>query len=243
MATREYKGSDSQMLLACSYIVDRGLENVETLSARRPQWTEHYFSGLKLKIVKAFDENIGVDILPQIKEATAIVNSTISKAHRGIMELKQEIEVDFRKNPVRRDSLLTALGLSKLSLKNGTQAGYIDILFTLKSNLTAQVKTELIAAGANPEFIDSLLAQATLLIEANDVQKALKVSRKSGNAVNVETLNDIYDEIISICKLVNAYFVGNKEMQQQFSFINALKEHGFNTRSKKDNGTDDDAKS
>lgn len=233
MAQRLYKGTDAQMLLAASYVADRGVEHVDVLSARRPQWKNPFFPNLKTKITAAFDTNIGVDILSQIKEATATVNSTLTTAHRGIMDLKVEIEVGFKKNPIRMDALLTQLGFNKLAQKNTTQANYVGMLFTLKSNLTPAVKTELVQAGANPAAIDTLLQQATLLINANEVQESLKVNRKSVNTVNIEELNDIYDEVISICKLASTYFVGNKELTEQFNFTHALKAQGYVPTAKK----------
>lgn len=237
MAQKLYKGTDAQMLLAASYVADRGIEHVEVLSTRRPQWENPFFPNLKTKITAAFDTNIGVDILSQIKEATATVNGTLTTAHRGIMDLKVEIEVGFKKNPTRMDALLTQLGFNKLAQKNTTQSNYVDMLFTLKSNLTPAVKAELVQAGANPVAIDALLLQATQLINANEVQESLKVNRKSVNAVNVEELNDIYDEVISICKLVSTYFVGNKELAEQFNFTNALKAQGYVPSPKKVNTT------
>lgn len=55
------------MLLACLYIAERGIENVALLSAQRSQWADPYFPNLKIRITKAFDENVGVDILHQLK--------------------------------------------------------------------------------------------------------------------------------------------------------------------------------
>lgn len=234
MAQRKYKGTDAQMLMATGYIADRGIMHVEVLSARRPQWKDPYFPDLKVRITAAFSKNIGADTLWQLKEATATVEGTLSAAHRGLMDLKVEVEVGFRKNPTRMNALLTELGLNKLTAKNSKQSSYVDLLFTLKSNLTPAVKAELVEAGANPAAIDTLLQQATQLIASNDEQEALKVNRKNVNKVNVEELNDIYDEVISVCKLVGTYFVGNKELLEQFSFNSALKAQGYVPSPKKD---------
>ena len=233
MAQRQYKGTDAQMLMASGQIADRGIEHVEVLSARRPQWKDPFFPDLKAKITAALSKNIGADTLSQVKDATTIVEETLSAAHRGLMDLKVEIEVGFRKNPTRMNSLLTNLGLNKLTAKNSKQSSYVDMLFTLKSNLTPTVKAELVEAGANPAAIETLLQQATLLINANDTQESLKVNRKSTNATNVDELNDIYEEVISVCKLVSTYFVGNKELLEQFSFNSALKAQGYVPSTKK----------
>ena len=237
MTQRQYKGTDAQMLMASSQIAERGIEHVDILSARRPQWKSPFFLDLKSRISTAFDKNIGLDILSQIKEATATVTDTIATAHRGIMDLKVEIEVGFRKNPTRMDALLILLGYNKLPKKNTTQAGYVNMLQTLKSNLTPEVKTELVQAGANPTAIDTLLQQAVQLIEANDRQESLKVNRKTVTSVNVEELNDIYDEVISVCKLVSTYFADNKVLVDQFNFTNALKAQGYVPSVKKTNPT------
>ena len=177
------------MLLACLYIAERGIENVALLSAQRSQWADPYFPNLKIRITKAFDENVGVDILHQLKEATATVTGTVQSAHRSLMNLKAEIEVGFKANPVRKDTLFTQLGLNKLSTHTNSQESYVTVLTILKANLTPTVKAELVQAGASASNIDTLLAQATLLIEANNVQENLKTNRKTGNKANLDALN------------------------------------------------------
>lgn len=233
MTLRSFRGTVPQMLLAGLNIAERGIENAALLSTMRSQWADPYFPNLKLKITKAFDENIGVDILSQVKEATAVVTGTISTAHRGLMMLKVEIEVGFKQNPVRRDAILKQLGLNKLSPKNNKQSIYVDVLSSLKSNFTPEIKSELVAAGVNAKNIESLLAQTAVLIEANTMQDKLKVTRKSTNTANVDALNEIHEEVSTICKLVSTYFVGNKEILDQFNFTKALKEQGYKPTAKK----------
>lgn len=237
MSERLFRGTTSQMLLACLYIAERGIENVALLSAQRSQWADPYFPNLKIRITKAFDENVGVDILHQLKEATATVTSTVQSAHRSLMNLKAEIEVGFKANPVRKDTLFTQLGLNKLSTHTNSQESYVTVLTILKANLTSTVKAELVQAGASASNIDTLLAQATLLIEANNVQENLKTNRKTGNKANLDALNAIHDEVSDICKLVNTYFVGNKMLLDQFNFTNALKLQGYVPSPRKKNDT------
>ena len=55
--------------------------------------------------------------------------------------------------------------------------------------------------------------------------------------MNVEELNDIYDEVISVCKLVSTYFADNKVLVDQFNFTNALKAQGYVPSVKKTNPT------
>ena len=233
MNQRKYRGTDVQMLLALGQITDRAIENVDTLSARRPQWKDPYFPNLKARITTALNNNVGVDPLSQIKEATATVENTLETAHRGLMDLKVEVEVGFKTNPTRGDALLTLLGLNQLKAKNTQQSTYIDIMLTLKKNLSPAVKTELVEAGANPEAIDALLLKAAQLVGANEKQEGLKANRKGINAENVAELNAIYDEVISVCKLVETYFMGNDTLKEHFNFLKALKEQGYVPPAKK----------
>ncbi|WP_320053209.1 hypothetical protein [uncultured Acetobacteroides sp.] len=233
MTQRSFRGTVSQMLLSCLNISERGIENVTLLTTMRPQWADPYFPNLKIKITKAFEENIGVDILTQVKEATAVVTGTISTAHRGLMTLKVETEVGFKANTVRRDAILKNLGLNKLGMKNIKQSTYVEVLSMLRSNLTPEIKEELVAAAVNSKNIDSLLAQASVLIAATTAQDKLKISRKSTNTANLDALNDIHEEVSTICKLVSTYFVGNKEILNQFNFTKALKEQGYKPTPKK----------
>ena len=233
MTKRKYRGTDSQMLMAAYLIADRGIEKAPLLAERRPQWADPFFPNLKAKINEAFSKNMGVDILAYQQEATAKVKGIIATAHRGIMALKAEIEVGFRSSPTRRSVLLTELGYDKLPKKNISQSQYVQLLATLRANLTPAVKAELLEVGANPAAIDALLQLAQQLIEANDRQESLKTNRKILNAGNIAELNALYDEVTAVCKLVATYFAGNQTMKEHFSFAKALKAQGYMRRSKK----------
>jgi len=227
MNDRIYGYNDTLMLLSCDYVVDRCIEHEDVLSARRPQWKAPYFTTLKGNINKALVENIGSVDLANLKAATATVTGTISLAYRGIMDLKQEVEVDFRKNTVRRDYLLSILGFDTLNTKNLSQRVMVEALLTIHKNLNDPIKQELVAAGANPAAIDELKAYAMKVVEANAIQESLKVGRKDNGKANVEVLNEVYDEVISICKLASTYFLGNKDLEDKFNFLTALKANGY----------------
>lgn len=227
MTKRKYRGTDTQMLMAAYLIAECGIEKAQLLSSRRPQWANPFFPNLKVKIDEAIKKNIGIDLLPHLMEATAEVKATIAAAHRAIMELKAEIEVGFHANPTRRSILLTELGYDRQPKKNVTQARYVQMLFTLRANLTPAVKAELVEAGVNPTAIDALLQLAHRLIEDNERQESLKVNRKSLNAKNIAELNALYDEVIAVCKLVGVYFADNQLLKEQFYYLSAVKAQGY----------------
>lgn len=233
MTKRKYRGTDMQMLMASYLIAECGIEKAQLLASRRPQWENPFFPNLKAKIDEAIKKNIGVDILPSLMEATAEVKSIIATAHRGIMELKAEIEVGFRSNHNRRSVLLTELGYDKLPKKNISQSKYVQMLATLWANLTPAVKAELVEVGANPAAIDALQLLAHQLFEANGRQESLKVNRKSLNAENITELNALYDEVSAVCKLVAACFTDDKALTEHFCFTKALKAHGYVRPAKK----------
>jgi hypothetical protein len=233
MTKRKYRGTDTQMLLAASQIAEFGMMHEQRLSARRPQWKAPFFLSLKEKITQAHRTSIGVDILPSLMEATAEVKGIIATAHRGIMELKAEIKMGFRNSPTRRGILLTELGYDKLPKRYISQSKYVQLLATLRANLTPAVKAELVEVGANPAPIDALLQLAQQLIDANDRQESLKVTRKSRNAENIAKLNTLYDEVSTVCKLVSACFTDDKALAECFSFTKALKAHGYTPPARK----------
>ncbi|WP_320054635.1 hypothetical protein [uncultured Acetobacteroides sp.] len=233
MTKRKYRGTDMQMLLASGQIAEFGITYEQQLSARRPQWKAPFFQNLKERITQTSRTRIGLDNLPSIMEATEVVNGIITIAHRGIMELKAEIEVNFRSNPTRRSVLLTELGYDKLPKKYISQSQYVQLLATLRANLTPAVKAELVAVGANPATIDTLLLQAHRLIEANGRQESLKVNRKSLTAENIAEFNAIYDEVSTVCKLVAACFTDDKRLVERFCFTKTLRSYGYVRPSKK----------
>lgn len=126
MAIVLYSTSDVIMLMACTYIAERGIEHQVQLAARRPQCGRPPSStNLKTRATAILENNIGIDTLALLKQATHTVTTTTEAAHRGPNGASaQEIEVDFRKNPARRESLLTHLGLSAVSSAKMTQSTY-----------------------------------------------------------------------------------------------------------------------
>lgn len=233
MTKRKYRGSDTQMLLAASQIAELGIMYEQRLSARRPQWKDPFFRNLKEKITQIHRTSIGIDPLPSLMEATEKVKGIIATAHRGIMELKAEIELGFRSNPTRRSVLLTELGYDKLPKKYISQSKYVQLLATLRANLTPAVKAELVGLGANPAPIDALLLLAQQLIDANDRQESLKLNRKSRNAENIAKLNALYDEVSTVCQLVSACFTDDKRLVETFCFTKTLKSYGYTPPARK----------
>ena len=79
--------------------------------------------------------------------------------------------------------------------------------------MTNAVKDDMVAKGTNPALIDNVIGYATQLSEANLAQESLKSTTKSVSETAVAALNEIYNEIIGICKIASAYYLHERNFK------------------------------
>ncbi len=101
--------------------------------------------------------------------------------------------------------------------------------------MTNAVKDDMVAKGTNPALIDNVIGYATQLSEANLAQESLKSTTKSVSETAVAALNEIYNEIIGICKIASAYYLHDEISKAQFTFSRVVA--NMNAGGKKNTGT------
>lgn len=219
--TRKYKGADAEMTLSCATIVEVAIAHREFLESKRPSWNEAYFDTLRLRIDDITRRHLGKDNAKDLRSATLAVNTLIGDARTQLSELKVQIEEDFKKTPARRDEILQSLGLHT-SVPRHNQSALIAVLFRINQYLTPELRAEIIAAGTGPEAIDPVLERAAALYEANKTQEFYKASRKELTQSAIQELNELYSDIMSICKIAARFYKKDPVVRKQFSFSAAL---------------------
>lgn len=219
-ATRNYSVKDVDMLVTSSTILESAMANKKFLQQKRSTWADPFFDDLKQKIDTATETYLGVDSAKELRGATHALLSIQKQATRDLALCKVQIDEDFKSDKPRRDELLKQLGFTGFLKKTqtGDQEALIQLLYQFKTNLTAALKTEIVAKGTAKETLDAISTYADGLKDANISQESFKGSRKSLTAEGVKEFNDIHSQVMSICKIAAKLFMDNPPVKQQFSF-------------------------
>ncbi len=215
--TRVYVSKDSDMLMASKVIATSLSNQLPDLSMVRSNWTPEYAQALHTKIDTAMEDYLGLDKKKALRDATAALAEIQAPALQALQFLKTQIEVDFGEDA---NEIVKTLGYDKYlkAARAGDQEALIQLLFAFKKGMTNALKDDMVAKGTNPALIDNVIGYATQLSEANLAQESLKSTTKSVSETAVAALNEIYNEIIGICKIASAYYQHDEILKAQFTF-------------------------
>lgn len=228
--TRVYTYKDSDMLMASKVIATSLTNQLPDLSMVRTNWTPEYAQALHTKIDDAMENYLGLDKKKALRDATAALTAMQSPALRDLQFMKTQIEVDFD-NEAKEITKTLGYNSYLKAARAGDQEALIQLLFAFKKGMTNQLKDAIVANGTNPALIDRIIDYATQLNEANLEQESLKASTKSVSETAVTALNEIYSEIIGICKIASSYYLHDEILKDQFTFSRVVA--NMNTAGKK----------
>lgn len=220
MAKKTYSFRDVDMLMASKTIAENFLANISELAALRTNWSEEYARDLIQRIDTSMDSWLGTDAKKDLRQATAELGKIQAPAKRDLSFFKTQIDEDFKKDPKRRDEILKKLGFNTLlkKVQMRDQEALIQLLFSMKKNMSDSLKNEITAKGMDPGLIDRILAYAEEFSQANTRQEVLKLTTKEITKELRLAFNDIYDEIIGICKKASHYYQYEPLKKEQFTF-------------------------
>jgi hypothetical protein len=205
------------MLLASKTITTSLSGNLADLSMARTTWTSDYATALATKIDDAIENYLGLDKKKELRDATARLATLQNPAMRDLSFIKTQIDVDFGKEA---KEILKKLGFDKnlRAVQKGDQEALIQLLYAFKKGLTDELKTQITEKGTNPALLERIVAYADQLKDANISQETLKETTKviSEEAVNV--FNEIYEELIGICKIASSFYQYEPLKKEQFTF-------------------------
>lgn len=215
--TRMYSYKDSDMLMASKVIATSLTNQLPELSMVRSNWTSEYAEELNTRIDNAIEQFLGLDKQKALRDATAALTEIQVPALRGLQFLKTQIEVDFGN---KAKKIIRNLGYNKhlKAARDGDQEALIQLLFAFKKGMTEQLKADIVAKGTNPALIDSIIGYATQLSEANIAQESMKAASKTLSGTALAALNEIYSEVIGICKIASSFYMQDEMLKAQFTF-------------------------
>ncbi len=209
---RNYNTKDVDMVIAIETIVDSAIANKEFLQSKRFTWADPFFEDLKQQINQVTENYLGQDNAKQLRLATQTVLEIMQPALKDLTEVKIQIEQDFKNTPSRRSEILNQLGYTphyKTAQKKDQEA-LINLLYQFKTNLTAELKTEIVNKGIDSNILDTITNYAETLKNADVTQEGLKSKRSELTAEAITALNEVYDKAISISKIATNFYKENK---------------------------------
>ncbi len=218
--SRKYSFKDVDVLMTAQTIATSFDTLLPELSLVRTDWTSTYSTALKTKIDNVLNTQLGVDSKKSLREASALLESIMLPAQRDVAFFKTQIDGDFKKEPAKRDEILKTLGFTK-SLKEvqiGKHHAMVQLLYSFKTNMTETLRKDITAKGMNDSLIATIISYADSFKSANITQENFKETTKGITKEMADSFNDIYDEIIDICKKVSAYYKNEPLKKEQFNF-------------------------
>jgi len=215
---RAYKSKDVEMLLAAKTIAQSLKENLTDLSVVRSNWTKDYAAALATKIDNAIDHYLGIDKKKELRDATSKLAAIQTPALRDLSFMKTQLKVDFGK---QEKEIAKKLGYDKTlrrKVQNGSQEALIQLLYAFKKGMTDDLKKQIVKKGTNPALINRIIGYADQLKEANVTQESLKETTKIISAEAIKAFNDIYEEMIGICKIASNFYRYDALKKEQFTF-------------------------
>lgn len=229
---RNYAGKDVDMLTTCATITENGIANQDFLVSKRKNWANPFFDDLKIRIDKAFNKYLGIDSASAQRKATQTVSEIQAVALDDLVEVKIQIEEDFKSDKRLRDEILRTLGYADYhKLAQGKdQEALIQLLYRFRTNLTPELRSEITIKGTDDETLNRICIYADQMSDANITQETLKGSRKTITEEAVNEFNAIYNEVISVAKIARNFYKGNPNKQDEFSYAKILKKLNAPTR-------------
>lgn len=223
---RKFKGKSIDMLMACSTLMEHVIENQSTLIERRPDWADPYFPDLQTRIHKAFSDIIGVSSVETLKNATRNLTSVQQNALKALGDFNIQLDVAYHDDKNRLKALRALLGMEAWYLKamRKNQEALIQLLYTFKSNLSDEIKTELSSKGVPEALMTSIADAADPMKAANVSQEQAKGGRKEITQAGVDELNAIYRSVIGIAKIASRFFLDDPVKKELFSYAKVLRQ-------------------
>lgn len=219
---RNYNFKDVDMLLASKTIAETLKLNLSELSMIRSTWTGEFADQLSAKIDNAIENYLGLDKKKELRDTTAQLALIQNPAKRDLSFIKTLIEVDFGKEAKK---IIKTLGFNKnlRSVQKGDQESLIELLYSFKKGLTESLRTQMIDKGTNAVLIDRIIAYADQLKQINVSQETLKETTKALSEEALKAFNQIYNEVIGICKIASNFYQFDPLKKEQFTFTKMIK--------------------
>lgn len=216
---RQYSGKDIDMLNTCAAIINSALSYRDLLVAQRPVWRGQYFQGIANRISAIrtnYFEKRSDDQTPAKIESKRLVEQILY----DLTVFRVQLNEDFKKEKVRRESLLKELGFKEYFQKAKLEDIHAlkELVKKFRSGVNDVMKAEFIAKGMHPELLTRIFSYVSKLKDIEPVAISTRENKKVLTIEVVTALNEIYDEVISICKIAKTILQNDPQKKDEFNF-------------------------
>lgn len=219
---RKFPGRAIELVMSSKTIVSSLEYYLAELSKIRPKWDEAYVRNLDTHIDDIMENRLGVDLDRNLRQTTGQIGLVEDAVLDKLSLLRDQMKVDFKRNGLTE--LLKSLGYTKYydKARGGDTESLILMLNAFRDGMTAKTKEKIVSAGSAASQIDEIIGSAKEIIEANTKQEYLKQSSSRLTAETTQILNDLYDEIIGICKIAASYYRHDPVKKREFTFYKVI---------------------
>lgn len=219
---RVYNISSSKMLLTSKTISESFSHYLDQLSHLRANWTPEYAEDLKNRIDYAIDNYMELDERRKLREATNHLYALQGQAISDLSSFRTQLKIDFRDEA---GEYLNDLGFNKhanSALRLRSQEALIELLVRFKMAMNKKMKEKICSKGMNTELIDRIISFSDKIKEANTRQEVHKGKYRKLYQESNRVFDDIYSEVIGICKIVRNSFPSESPLHNHFIFKKVL---------------------
>lgn len=212
------------MLMTIRIIITTIIKRSKELIVFQKNVTQEYGTGLLKSCDHTMDNVLGKDFGQRRIDATNNLNKLVEPALNDISLLKTQIEVNFRNEPELCNKMLRALRLTNnyAGVRKGKQTTLIETLIAFKDNADEYTKV-FDEKGISLETGTKLAKYADVVRDAETLQEELKNSTPLLTDQTLDQMNDIYDEVISICKIARKIYHDDSLVRKQFTYSHVYK--------------------
>ncbi len=236
---RKYRFTDFEMLSAVELLIGYCIQYLQDIILKKPAYKDPYFPNLLVRVTGAFSKYLGINNAKKLRDATAALFAIINPAKADIVSFKKNLESDYVRDQNRLKEILNTLGFAKYfrAVSKGAQEGLLNLLTSIRNNLTAELEAEIIAKGMPEDLMARVKGYAETALAANKAQEDAKGKRPIATADAITALNDIYIDASSSFNVVKDGFSDKPDIANLFSIQKAVDQmRGKNISSNNNNG-------
>ena len=230
---RLYPYPDADTVIGCHIMAGNISKNLDELLQIDTSLSKPYVQNLMDRTRQGMIM-LGMNPNEEKLDATLELNNMIEPALKDLGITRKMIQVKFNKKEARQ--IFYKLGYDDYGKRAflGDQEHLINLHYAFREGMTETLKTRITATGINPVIIDRIISRTDELYDANVRQEGAKVTARAMNNETIDFCNELYKEVIGICKIAYSFYSRNPEKRSQFSFSRTIRNMNSGSTRRKD---------
>ena len=209
---RDYKVKDVDMVLTAATVIENAIANKAWLQSKREIWADPYFDTIMDQINAAIRAHLNEEDVAALRKANQQMTDILPGAIETVTAAKSQFNKQYKDNPVRKKDLLKQLGF-KTYLKNiigKNQKALVCFLHQFTTQLTPELKSELMADGITVEILDQICTLAESLAD-HSMMKNAPLGMPETSMEALRDFNTIYNKAVHITRTIQKFYSSEQE--------------------------------